>query len=231
MLESITIASNRLHPAADNSRALEPRAVQSGSSAEAEQPERRHAAPEGTAQGLDKTKTNGAPKDKFELSREAQEIRQLQRRDREVRAHEAAHAAAGGAYAGSPSYSYESGPDGRRYATGGEVGIDITPIRGNPEATLQKAQQVRAAALAPAQPSGQDMQVAQKAQALAMKARLEISEQRNEPFPQSDRQITAAPAYEDPFRVLDGDQAPFHDLSPKVDPAGMSGMTRLDLRA
>lgn len=116
-------------------------------------------------------------KDSFDLSQEAEEIRMLQLRDREVRAHEAAHAAAGGANAGSPKYTFERGPDGRTYATGGEVSIDISPIPGDPQATLQKAQQVRAAALAPAQPSGQDMKVAQKAQAMAADARIDISRQ------------------------------------------------------
>lgn len=115
--------------------------------------------------------------DKLELSRQAIEIRELQLRDQEVRAHEAAHAAAGGSYAGAPTYDYKRGPDGRTYAVGGSVSINISPIPGDPQATLQKAQQVRAAALAPAQPSAQDMKVAQQAQALATQARNEISQE------------------------------------------------------
>jgi hypothetical protein len=115
--------------------------------------------------------------DELELSREALEIRELQMRDREVRAHEAAHAAAGGAYAGAPAYDFERGPDGRTYAVGGSVSIDISPIPGDPQATQQKAQQIRAAALAPAQPSAQDMKVAQQAQAMAAQARSEIAQE------------------------------------------------------
>jgi hypothetical protein len=115
--------------------------------------------------------------DSFELSREALEIRELQARDREVRDHEAAHAAAGGVYAGAPTYSMKRGPDGKNYVTGGEVSIDIAPVSGDPRATLDKAEQVRAAALAPVQPSSQDMRVAQKAQAMAARARAEIAEQ------------------------------------------------------
>jgi len=128
----------------------------------------------------DKLSPDKKQKDSFELSQEAEEIRTLQLRDQEVRTHEAAHAAAGGAYAGSPRYSFERGPDGRIYATGGEVSIDISQIPGDPQATLQKAQQVRSAALAPAEPSGQDMKVAQKAQAMAADARGEISRQASE---------------------------------------------------
>ena len=112
--------------------------------------------------------------DDLQLSREAEAIRELQMRDREVRAHEMAHAAIGGSYAGPPTYTYERGPDGRSYAVGGSVSIDVSPVPGDPQATLQKAQQVRAAALAPVQPSSKDMQVAQQAQAMAADARNEI---------------------------------------------------------
>lgn len=115
--------------------------------------------------------------DKLELSRETIEIRELQLRDQEVRAHEAAHAAVGGSFAGAPTYDYQRGPDGRTYAVGGSVNIDISPISGDPQATLQKARQVRSAALAPAQPSAQDMKVAQQAQALATQARSEMSQE------------------------------------------------------
>ncbi len=128
-----------------------------------------------TEPGQKLTKPDGSPRDTFELSQEAEEIRQMQARDKEVRAHEAAHAAAGGSFAGSPSFSYSRGPDGRSYATGGEVNIDISPIPGDPEATLQKANQVRAAALAPVQPSAQDMRVASRALTMASEARQAIS--------------------------------------------------------
>ena len=133
-----------------------------------------------TLPGQKEVGPDGRKRDSLELTQEAEDIRQLQMRDREVRAHEAAHAASGGAYAGSPSYTFERGPDGQSYAVGGEVSIDISAIPGDPQATLQKAQQVRAAALAPAEPSGQDMKVAQRAQAMAAKARGEIASERSE---------------------------------------------------
>jgi hypothetical protein len=133
-----------------------------------------------TLPGQEETRPDGRKKDSLELSREAQEIRELQVRDQEVRTHEAAHASAGGAYAGSPSYTFEKGPDGQTYAVGGEVSINVSPISGDPAATMQKAQQVRAAALAPAEPSGQDMKVAQRAQSMAAKARSELAQQQVE---------------------------------------------------
>lgn len=102
-----------------------------------------------------------------------QEIRVLAARDREVRAHEQAHAAVGGAFAGAPKYQFERGPDGVNYAVGGEVPIDVSPAA-TPEATIAKMQAVRRAALAPAEPSPQDRRVAQEAIAAEARARQEV---------------------------------------------------------
>lgn len=118
--------------------------------------------------------------DSVQISQEAREVAELAARDREVRAHEAAHAAAGGQFAGSPSLTYTKGPDGRSYATGGEVSIDVSPVSGDPQATIDKAQLVRAAALAPAQPSAQDMRVASRASAMAANARAELAAQKRD---------------------------------------------------
>ena len=92
-------------------------------------------------------------------------------------AHEQAHAAVGGRYAGAPSYTYERGPDGKRYAVGGEVGIDTSPVPNDPEATLRKMEVVIRAALAPAEPSAQDRQVAAQAQLQMAEARVELAQQ------------------------------------------------------
>ncbi len=106
------------------------------------------------------------------------QISQLKARDQEVRAHELAHAAAAGGLAkGGPTFEYQRGPDGQLYAVGGEVQIDTSGISGDPEATLQKAQQIQQAALAPAQPSAQDRSVAVAAAAMAAAARAEIASQ------------------------------------------------------
>lgn len=109
------------------------------------------------------------------------QINELKNRDREVRAHEAAHKAAAGSLAkGGASFSYTRGPDGKLYAVGGEVSIDTSPVAGDPQATLQKANQIRAAALAPAQPSAQDRAVAAQAGIMAAEARAELTEERRE---------------------------------------------------
>ena len=105
---------------------------------------------------------------------EQEEIKQLAARDREVRQHEQAHAAVGGPYAGAPRYEYQRGPDGVSYAIGGEVSISTSPINGDPEMTIEKAQIIQRAALAPAEPSTQDRKVAAEAVQMEMEARVEL---------------------------------------------------------
>jgi hypothetical protein len=111
-----------------------------------------------------------------------QQVAKLQVRDKEVKAHEAAHVAAGGGFVrGGAKFSYETGPDGNRYAVGGEVSIDTSPVKDNPEATIAKMQTVRSAALAPANPSGQDRSVAAAATSQEVQARQEVSKKNSAP--------------------------------------------------
>lgn len=119
------------------------------------------------------------PKPQSKLTKsEQQVVRELQRRDAEVRQHEAAHVnAAGGYVRGGPSYEYQRGPDGKLYAVGGEVSLD-TSAEKDPEATIKKMQVVRRAALAPMDPSGQDRAVAAQAAQAEMQARLELARER-----------------------------------------------------
>lgn len=110
---------------------------------------------------------------------EKQVIDQLKARDREVRAHEAAHKGAAGSLAhGAATFSYEAGPDGKRYAVGGEVSIDTSAVPGNPQATIVKAQIIYRAATAPAQPSSQDRSVAAMASQMEAQARQELSQEK-----------------------------------------------------
>ena len=123
----------------------------------------------------------GEPEPSPQEQRQQQlEIADLVQRDREVRTHEQAHAAVGGQYAGAPTYSFKHGPDGQRYAVSGEVSIDTAAVPNDPEATLRKMEIVLRAALAPIEPSPQDLRVAALAQAQAAQARVELAEQRRE---------------------------------------------------
>lgn len=109
--------------------------------------------------------------------RRNQETEELRRRDAEVRSHEQAHKRAGAQYAGSIVYEYETGPDGKRYAVGGHVRVDVSPVRGDPEQTIRKMEQLVRAALAPGAPSAADRQVAARAKAVAERARAELTRQ------------------------------------------------------
>ncbi len=97
-------------------------------------------------------------------------VDKLKARDAAVRAHEMAHVAAAGGLAGAPVFSYQTGPDGQRYAIGGSVSIDTSPER-SPEETVAKAQRIRSAALAPADPSAADRAVASRASRMEQQAR------------------------------------------------------------
>lgn len=124
----------------------------------------------------------GTPGQRNTLSEEEQaEVRKLKARDREVRQHEQAHlAAAGGLAISGASFTYQRGPDGINYAVGGEVRIDTSPGR-TPEETLRRAEAIRAAAEAPAQPSSQDRAVAAQASQMANEARLALQQAEREP--------------------------------------------------
>ncbi len=166
----------------------------------------------------DDTRRN--PRSDAELSEdEKAEVEKLRARDREVRAHEAAHKAAAGSYArGSAQFSFESGPDGRRYAVGGEVSIDTSKISGDPEATIRKAQTIRQAANAPAQPSGQDRNVAAQATQMESDARRELLETKNskpdesrtEAAPETGNPVPASP--DNRINIASNGPAPVGDL-------------------
>jgi len=127
---------------------------------------------------VDKTSAN--PEDRL-TEEQIQQLEELKARDQEVKMHEAAHLAAAGQHAkGGPTYDYQQGPDGKRYAVGGEVQIDTSKVPNDPEATIQKARQIRAAAMAPAEPSSQDRQVAAQAVQMESQARAELQKQQLE---------------------------------------------------
>jgi hypothetical protein len=112
------------------------------------------------------------------LSPEAQAmLDKLKARDTEVRQHEQAHLAASGGLATSgASYTYQRGPNGVNYAIGGEVHIDTSP-GASPQETISRARTIQAAALAPADPSGQDRAVAAAARQMEAQARTELAQQ------------------------------------------------------
>lgn len=150
-------------------------------------------------------------------------LRELQKADQSVRAHEMAHLAAAGGYAkGGASFSYQRGPDGQNYAVGGEVQVD-TSKEASPSANIAKMQIIRRAALAPADPSPQD-------QAVAAQATLQIAESSKElllaqtapseqpPTPLATEENTEAVHYgvsQTPYPPLPAEMPPASEARPK----------------
>lgn len=124
-----------------------------------------------SGQRSDRSQING-----YQLTQaEMHLLKELQQTDTEVRRHEMAHIAAGGRFITSgANFTYKRGPDGKNYAVGGEVGIDTAPVPGDPQATIQKMRQIKSSALAPANPSAQDLKIAAKAGSMASKALSEL---------------------------------------------------------
>lgn len=127
-----------------------------------------------TTQSAQKQQTTSTG-EKVLTEEEQKQVEELKARDTEVKAHEQAHIAAGGSYVrGGARYDYQTGPDGKKYAVGGEVSIDTSAVEGDPQATINKAQVILKAALAPAEPSGQDKAVASQARQMMASARKEL---------------------------------------------------------
>ena len=125
---------------------------------------------------------------------EQKQVDRLKKNDAEIHRHEQAHAAAGGQYTGAPQFGYTDGPDGRRYATSGHVSIDVTPVAGDPKATIAKMDVVRRAANAPAEPSGADRAVAGKAAAAKQQAQIELAQLKaDELAGTKDEEVAATP--------------------------------------
>lgn len=129
---------------------------------------------------------------------EQQQVQKLKSIDQKVRAHEQAHlAAAAGLGVGGANFQFVRGPDGKQYAVAGEVKIDTSGGQ-TPEQTIAKAQRIQAAALAPADPSGQDRAVAAAATQMEAQARIEKSKQDKTEATGGDSQASTAANNVDP---------------------------------
>lgn len=153
-------------------------------------------------------------------NQEQQELDDLKQRQNEVVTHENQHKAVGGSLAQAPSYSYTTGPDGNRYISDGEVSIDVSQEE-DPKDTITKMQKVQAAALAPAQPSNADRQVAAQAANIEAQARAELNKEQQE----------------DPTKVIDknsdnqnnnNDNISKQDSSQTIDPDVINKNKQLD---
>jgi len=124
---------------------------------------------------VQKKDSSDAKKDKpQELnSEELRVVKDLTTRDTQVKAHEAAHQAAGAGMVGAASFTYQQGPDGKMYAIGGEVPISVKSGT-TPEESIANARRIIAAAMAPVDPSPQDYAVASSAKMMQIKAEQQL---------------------------------------------------------
>ena len=88
----------------------------------------------------------------------------------------ATSAATSDTLSGGASFTYQKGPDGIMYAIGGEVPVRIQ-TGSTPQESLTNLQGVVATALAPADPSPQDISIASKARVMMMKAQQELAQE------------------------------------------------------
>jgi hypothetical protein len=106
---------------------------------------------------------------------QANELKRIQGKADKVVSHEGAHAMVGGTLMlGGPAFQYELGPDGEVYEASGQSRIDMSPLAGNPQATIFKMQHVKRAAMAPLNPSGADRVVASQADQIENQARNQL---------------------------------------------------------
>ncbi|MGE5430139.1 MAG: putative metalloprotease CJM1_0395 family protein [Syntrophomonadaceae bacterium] len=115
--------------------------------------------------------------DDARTEKEKKIVDELEKIDRQVQQHEAAHQAAAGELFRGKSFTYKIGPDGKRYAVSGEVHIDTSAISSNPKATIAKMERIRRAATAPVDPSSQDMSVAAEAAKIEADAKAQLQQQ------------------------------------------------------
>jgi len=121
-------------------------------------------------------KTLGKKQDQELSEDDLRKVEELKKIDKNVHVHEQAHLSAAGGYArGGAHYDYVRGPDGNKYANSGHVSLDTSREK-TPEATIKKANIIQKAALAPADPSPADKQIAANAAKMAMDAAQELAE-------------------------------------------------------
>lgn len=135
-----------------------------------------------------------AKEQQLELPEVKKELAQLKQTENEVIAHENAHKSAGAGVTGAVTYSHTAGPDNERYITGGEVSIQMPAATGESDETIALLERVRQAALAPAEPSAQDLRVAASASAQIQQVRAdkfgEPLEQQQEVAPYAEEDLT-----------------------------------------
>lgn len=88
-------------------------------------------------------------------------LSKFKEKDAQIKAHEQSHAA-NAPTVGGISYNYQQGPDGKMYAVGGSVRLDVSMPQ-DPKSAELKLEQLKKSALSVDDPSGADMTIASQA--------------------------------------------------------------------
>ncbi|MEA3354098.1 MAG: putative metalloprotease CJM1_0395 family protein [Campylobacterota bacterium] len=111
-------------------------------------------------QKTDYIDSSSAPKNYDEKDFE-RVLEKFKKADADIRSHEQAHATIG--QTTSPiSYNYQQGLDGKIYAVGGHVRLDVS-LPEDPKAAVYKLDQIKKATTSVADPSGADLAIANSA--------------------------------------------------------------------
>lgn len=93
-------------------------------------------------------------------SRLIEELTALKKQDDTIKKHEQVHYSVARQYSELPTFQYQKGSDGNRYVVKGEVNFKMISSDDSPDAAIKKMQQIYLAALAPADPSTDDLTLA-----------------------------------------------------------------------
>lgn len=102
------------------------------------------------------------------------EIAQLEVHEKMVINHEKMHMTVGGSLASNATYTYVTGPDGKKYVAGGRVDLKI-PTGGSLDSLLRNLKRIKSAATAVGNPSGADLATASTAAAIEASVLKEVA--------------------------------------------------------
>lgn len=123
---------------------------------------------------VDEANNEPSALERMQTIQQKQVVASMERKDRAVRAEEYAKAARLGQHGrGSPRFKFETGPNGHRYATEGQLAVN-TREGSTPEVSIRKARAIKSASLTVGKVTTTDRKMAAQALLLEMQARSKI---------------------------------------------------------
>ena len=130
---------------------------------------------------LSTSSTNSARDTETKSGDNSAERKQLELSQTSIQRHVESHLAVTTQYSSPPNYQYRP-LDGQLYVVSGDVAFDTSSEPNDPKATLEKAQLISMASMAPTEPLLQDRNASQQAMVMATQAKGEINTVSAEPL-------------------------------------------------